>query len=360
MDVIQLNNSSVLPLPEKAGLDLAFPSMRYLGSKRRFLPHIFHVTKGIKFRAPLDLYCGTGSVSWLFKVMGKTVVANDALKFPVTVTQAILSDPFSRKQLTALDGLSTLKGVSGIATKYYNGIFFEESDCEFLDAVTAEVRNLPPNLANFARAALAMAALKKRPRGLFTQAHHRPTRQAVGSNENLPIRLLYKNTLISLSEALVGGSAARVSNLDSSQIDATGIDLLYLDPPYPSKCSDANYLRRYHFLEGLCRGWQDVEIDFSTSTRQVRVDYPRIDDPSIAIYSLRSSLEKYPKATWLLSLNSNSTLDLQTVDSIFRGYGRSCKVFKIPTVASVGTRKILPGQLNNRVDELLFLGEVKK
>ena len=32
------------------------------------------------------------------------------------------------------------------------------------------------------------------------------------------------------------------------------------DPPYYSKYSDNEYVRRYHFIEGLVKNWKDVEI----------------------------------------------------------------------------------------------------
>ena len=33
-------------------------------------------------------------------------------------------------------------------------------------------------------------------------------------------------------------------------------DLVYIDPPYFSALSDNEYVRRYHFVEGLARNWK--------------------------------------------------------------------------------------------------------
>jgi len=55
------------------------PTTRYQGSKRRILPWIYQNIKSLKFDTVLDGFGGTGSVSYLFKMMGKRVTFNDAL-----------------------------------------------------------------------------------------------------------------------------------------------------------------------------------------------------------------------------------------------------------------------------------------
>jgi len=47
-------------------------------------------------------------------------------------------------------------------------------------------------------------------------------------------------------------------------------DLVYIDPTYVSPHSDNDYSRRYHFVEGLTRYWQDVEILEHTKTKKFR------------------------------------------------------------------------------------------
>ena len=50
-------------------------------------------------------------------------------------------------------------------------------------------------------------------------------------------------------------------------------DLVYIDPPYYSPFSDNEYVRRYHFVEGIARDWQDVHIQWHTKTRKFK-SYP--------------------------------------------------------------------------------------
>ena len=49
------------------------PSTRYQGSKRRILPWLCKNIKDLEFDTVLDGFGGTGSVSYLFKLMGKQV-----------------------------------------------------------------------------------------------------------------------------------------------------------------------------------------------------------------------------------------------------------------------------------------------
>jgi adenine-specific DNA-methyltransferase len=53
-----------------------FPQTRYYGNKRRLLAWIYESIKDLNFNSVLDRFCGTASVSLLFKAMGKQVTFN--------------------------------------------------------------------------------------------------------------------------------------------------------------------------------------------------------------------------------------------------------------------------------------------
>ena len=50
------------------------------------------------------------------------------------------------------------------------------------------------------------------------------------------------------------------------------IDMVYMDPPYYSLHSDNEYVRRYHFVEGIACGWQGVEMQWNTKTKKFTPD----------------------------------------------------------------------------------------
>jgi len=69
-----------------------FPSTRYQGSKNKLREWIWENIKDLEFETALDLFGGTGSVSYLFKKMGKKVVYNDLLKSNYTIGLALIEN----------------------------------------------------------------------------------------------------------------------------------------------------------------------------------------------------------------------------------------------------------------------------
>jgi DNA adenine methylase len=50
-------------------------------------------------------------------------------------------------------------------------------------------------------------------------------------------------------------------------------ELVYMDPPYCSGKSRPNYSTYYHFVEGVARDWQGLEIKHNTKTKRFK-SYP--------------------------------------------------------------------------------------
>ena len=74
--------------------------MKYLGNKNRLSDFLSH-NMGLESRGntrALDLFCGTGAVSLLFKGHGINTVSNDFLSFSAHRTRSILLDRVPLKQ----------------------------------------------------------------------------------------------------------------------------------------------------------------------------------------------------------------------------------------------------------------------
>ena len=56
------------------------PTTRFQGSKRKIIPWIYDKIHELEFETVLDGFAGTGTVSYLFKLMNKTVTFNDIMK----------------------------------------------------------------------------------------------------------------------------------------------------------------------------------------------------------------------------------------------------------------------------------------
>ena len=58
-----------------------YPRFRYMGNKYRLLEWIHGVLQQLDFESATDAFCGSGTVSYLLKSMGKRVETNDSLFF---------------------------------------------------------------------------------------------------------------------------------------------------------------------------------------------------------------------------------------------------------------------------------------
>src|SRR3984957_21133986 len=91
-----------VPLPERV---LEFPELRYMGSKHRLLPWIHGVLRGLDFNTAADPFAGSGSVAYLLKAMGKSVIASDFLNFPAVLAGATVANSKHQIDTSALHRL---------------------------------------------------------------------------------------------------------------------------------------------------------------------------------------------------------------------------------------------------------------
>ncbi len=251
------------PLPEDiAPLISSFPKTRYYGSKRRLLDWIYHALKDLSFNSVLDGFGGTASVSLLFKMMGKEVTFHDGLLFNTITAHALLADklPFANinEAHSFIDGI---KPCRGFISKTFAGMYYTDKENRWLDGAATAIHQLQnPAQRSVYLYCLFQACLKKRPFNLFHRANLnlRLNRDITRSFGNLvtwetPFPILMKASLPDVVGIASPGaqSVTILPHGDIGRLNA-GYDLVYLDPPYvsESKTSD-DYLRRYHFLEGI-------------------------------------------------------------------------------------------------------------
>lgn len=95
------------------------PVTRYYGSKRKVVDNIWSTLNkaNIQFDSFLDLFGGTGIVSYYMLAMGKQVCYNDLFAFNCENAKALLAT--SKNTFTDNDALALLHRVDGIQ---YNDI----------------------------------------------------------------------------------------------------------------------------------------------------------------------------------------------------------------------------------------------
>jgi DNA adenine methylase len=131
--------------------------------------------------------------------------------------------------------------------------------------------------------------------------------------------------------------------------------LVYIDPPYYTPLGDNEYVRRYHFIEGLVRDWQGVEIQEHTQTKKFK-SYPTpFSTRKGASDAFDYLFKKFRHNLLLVSYSSNSLPSQDEMVSIMSKY-KKVEVVPIDYKYSFGNQGNKVGNNNNDVKEYLFIG----
>src|SRR6185437_998226 len=162
---------TLLPLEMPEAQDKpSFPETKYMGSKRVLLPFILkHVSK-LSFKRALDAFSGSGCVAYALKQQGAEIHANDFLKFAFHVARATIENNSTRltdREVKKL--LSRNRNATDFVERTFGSRYFSAEDNLFLDNVWANIEELGSDTKrSLALSAACRAAMKKRPRGIFT------------------------------------------------------------------------------------------------------------------------------------------------------------------------------------------------
>jgi len=118
----------------------------YVGSKRRLLTHIWDVLEDneVEFNSALDAFSGSAMVSLLFKAMGKEVYSNDLLTSSAITAVCLLENddiPLTHSDIQFLCN-NEPDDTGTFVLDNYNGKFFTEKECRFLDRYRKNVETL--------------------------------------------------------------------------------------------------------------------------------------------------------------------------------------------------------------------------
>lgn len=296
--------------------------MKYMGSKLSLLDNgldevlLREVKAADRF---VDLFCGTGRVSWFVaETAAVSVLATDLQCYAAVLARAIVgrTSPISMERIVdawlrpARDSLAGVEAYEpavacsanvdasaidaarqlcttmpgGPIWRSYGGHYFSP-----LQALTFDhlIEHIPPDggcLSNLCRASLVLAASKCVAAPGHTAQPFQPSSRA------LPyIRLSWCRDTISLTQAVLEQIAPRHARVlgESSIGNANDVakslgngDVVFVDPPY----SNVQYSRFYHVLETIARG--------SCSPVSGVGRYPPQSERPRSEYSLRSGARK--------------------------------------------------------------------
>jgi DNA adenine methylase/adenine-specific DNA-methyltransferase len=326
-----------IPLPGNAA---AYPELRYMGSKRRLLPWIHGVLRGLDFETAADPFVGSGCVAYLMKAMGKRVIASDFLNFPAVLAAATIANSKHRLDGPAIKTLLDARSDGPhFIERTFAGIFYTPEDLRFLDRVSANVEELEhPYQRALARAALIRSCLKKQPRGVFTVSGDL-SRYDDGRRD---LRLSIEEHFLEQVQAFNGivfdnGRRHTAAHADVFDLKPKGVDLVYLDPPYVPRSDDNCYMKRYHFLEGLSCYWKGVHIMQGTRVKKIEKPYTPFSYRRTAVDAFERLFRLYRDSIIVLSYSSNGFPDREILEALLRRYKTTVIAFEKPHRYHFGT-----------------------
>ncbi len=338
--------------------NVAYPDTKYMGSKQRLLPFITEHLQQLDFDTALDAFAGSGCVSYRLKQMGAQVFSNDFLKFSYHTARATTEN--NSTFLTAEDLNFLLRpnpDAGSFIKETYAGIFFEESDCEFLDNLYANIDMLrSPLKRSIALAAASRASMKKRPRGLFTFTGH------TGWDGRRDLKISMQQQFIEAVAAFNGSvfsnkRSNKAFNVDVFDLQSNMADLVYLDPPYVSRYSDCDYTRRYHFVEGLCTYWKDADIMMETKTKKLRSYKTSFSTKAKVEDAFRRLFNHFKKSILVVSYSSNGLPARDEIITLLKEVKKTVVVHELAHRYHHGNQAHKVGNNNNSVSEYLFIAK---
>lgn len=332
-----------------------YPSTRWMGSKSKLLPHIQSIANRFEYDTAMDLFSGSGIVGYLFKSLGKEVISNDYMALSATYTKAMIENnkvTLSSEKASALL-IHPGKKINSFVRDTFEGLYFTNEENELIDIIR---NNIKTKLTNQYEKAIAMSALmraciKKRPRGIFTYVGDRYN----DGRKDLQITLgdHFLKAVKEINNCVFDNGKINTSRKGDAMTIRKHADLIYIDPPYFSPLSDNEYVRRYHFVEGLACDWKGLEIQEHTKTKKFK-NYPTPFSTQKGAYDAFDKLfKKFKDSILIVSYSSNSLPTLDEMVTLLSKYKSNVEVQKVDYKYSFGTQK--QNSEGNSVQEFLFI-----
>lgn len=333
-----------------------YPPTRFMGSKRKLLKNIWNVAQDFHFDSVLDMFSGSGIVSYMFKAEGKKVISNDYMTMSSTFSKAMIEN--NTVTLPRSEAERLLKEPAILDTfveETFQGLYYSDAENKIIDIIRTNIRSISNEYKRaIAMSALIRACIKKRPRGIFTYTGNRYN----DGRRDLKITLQeqFLEAVDIINKSVFDNGRENISiNMDAMSIHDINPDLVYIDPPYYSPLSDNEYVRRYHFVEGLSRDWDGVEIQAHTKTKKFK-SYPTpFSTRTGAADAFNLLFKKYKDSILIVSYSSNSIPTKEEMVELIKRYKDIVEVIPIDYTYSFGNQAKAKTHRNN-VQEFLFIG----
>ena len=332
-----------------------YPPTRFMGSKQKLLHEVWAVASQFGAETITDLFSGSGIVSYMFKVQGKTVLSNDYMAMSATFSKAMVeNNTVTLSSRTAEELLLAQKESDHFVARTFQSLYYTDEENDLIDTLRTNIAHLRnPYERAIAMTALIRACIKKRPRGIFTYTGHRYDDGRKDLQKTLEEQFLEAVELVNAA-VFDNGRASRARWGDAMTVRIPS-DLVYMDPPYYSPLSDNEYVRRYHFVEGLARNWEGVEIQEHTLTKKFK-SYPTPFSTRLgAAEAFDRLFRKFAKSVLVVSYSSNSLPTQEEMLALMAKYKEHVEVIPVDYKYSFGNQATAKTH-RNAVQEYLFVG----
>ena len=345
----------VLPKPLSEQVS-AYPPTRFMGSKSKLLSNIWAVASQFKTETVVDLFSGSGIVGYMFKAQGKAVVSNDYMAMSAVFSKAMIENNSVTLPLEeAKEILVSKKESDHFVATTFQGLYYTDEENDLIDTLRTNIAAIRDQYKRaIAMTALIRACTKKRPRGIFTYVGHRYDDGRSDLQKSLSQQFL--EAVEAVNKAVFDNGKINVSKqCDAMDLKVDSPDMVYIDPPYYSPLSDNEYVRRYHFVEGLARDWKGVEIQEHTQTKKFK-SYPTPFSTRMGAADAFDKLfKKFSKSILIVSYSSNSLPTQDEMVALMAKYKEHVEVIPVDYKYSFGNQKDAKTNRNS-VQEYLFVG----
>ena len=341
------------PLPQQVS---AYPPTRFMGSKSKLLSEIWSVVSQFNVNTVVDLFSGSGVVGYMLKAQGKSVVSNDYMAMSATFTKAMIENNTITLPLEeAKELLNEHKESDHFVATTFKGLYYSDEENDLIDTLRTNIAAMRDQYKQaIAMTSLIRACLKKRPRGIFTYTGHRYDDGRQDLKKSLDQQFLESVDAVNKS-IFDNGKSNFSKHGDAMDLKIENADLVYIDPPYYSPLSDNEYVRRYHFVEGLARDWKGVEIQEHTQTKKFK-SYPTpFSTRKGAADAFDKLFKKFSNSILVVSYSSNSQPTQDEMVAIMAKYKEHVEVIPIDYKYSFGNQGDAKTH-RNTVQEYLFVG----
>ncbi|MFI7165297.1 DNA adenine methylase [Rhodococcus erythropolis] len=323
-----------------------------MGSKYKLVPHLASTFAELGGQTALDAFSGSGVVSYLLKSMGYEVTSNDFMNFPSVIATATTVN--NSQKLTVAD-IDRICGPSAddrdFIQQTFDGLYFDQTDREFLDSAWSHIDTMVGYKRSVAISALVLSAARRQPRGVFTFTD--ASRYNDGRRDlTLTLQEHFREHAVSYNRAVFTNGLRHRAFVGDVYDLPTGYDVVYLDPPYAPPRDDADYMKRYHFLEGLSVYWLDQVIMQNTLTKKIEKKYTPFAYKRTVEEAMRNLFKKFSESTIVLSYSSNAVPDKDTIVALLREVKDDVTVIPIAHTYTFGTHV---GATRRGASEYLFV-----